>query len=501
MLASAAVVALGAGTVAFGLTPASAVDDDFGPGPCEGSRCPGTFPPPGSDVDEGYRDEAVNVYAGQGISISGAAAEMEGRVVTPGGFRLDKDPAGIFNVGLAGVGSRVSPPEGSDYLTVGGNLDVEASNTLAADGGVIRIAGSQTGGGTARDRVVVDTGAVDDYANADDVLTNRSTCLATLAANGTVEVTDSTVTFNGDGESDLQIFETDASLQSPGGGSVGFAFAGIPADATVLINLTGDDVSVNTYSGDLSDQDPWNQIRDRLLWNVPNADSFAMHGPAQFQGSLLAGAPSNTTTLATAGFNGRLFTAGTLVQTSDDSGGQGGEIHNYPFTGVLPTCEEPPTDPPTTSEPPTDPPTTSEPPTDPPTTSEPPTDPPTTSEPPTDPPTTSEPPTDPPTTSEPPTDPPTTSEPPTDPSTTTEPPTGPPTSSEAPVPPTTAGPPSNPPSDPPTAGPPSPTSPGGPGDDLPVSGSNVAPTLAISAGLLALGIVIIVSARITSRPS
>ncbi len=386
MLASADVVALGAGTVAFGLTPASAVDDDFGPGPCEGSRCPGTFPPPGNNVDEGYRDEAVNVYAGQGISISGAAAEMEGRVVTPGGFSLDKDPAGIFNVGLAGVGSRVSPPEGSDYLTVGGDLDVEASNTLAADAGVIRIAGSQTGGGTARDEVVVDTGAVDDYGNADDVLTNRSTCLATVEPNGTVDVTDSMVTFSGDGEADLQIFETDASLQSPSGGSVGFSFTGIPADATVLINLTGDDVSVNTYSGDLSDQDPWNQIRDRLLWNVPNADSFAMHGPAQFQGSLLAGSPSNTTTMATAGFNGRLFTVGTLVQTSDDSGGQGGEIHSYPFTGSLPTCEEPPTDPPTTDPPTTDPPTTDPPTTDPPTTSEPPTDPPTTSEPPTDPP-------------------------------------------------------------------------------------------------------------------
>ncbi|MFJ8476187.1 choice-of-anchor A family protein, partial [Kitasatospora sp. NPDC094011] len=57
-------------------------------------------------------------------------------------------------------------------------------------------------------------------------------------------------------------------------------------------------------------------------------------GSAQFQGSVLAGNPGGTTTLAQPGMNGRVYLAGNLIHT-----GTGGyELHSYPFDGDLPDC-------------------------------------------------------------------------------------------------------------------------------------------------------------------
>lgn len=51
----------------------------------------------------------------------GAAAEAEGRVVVLGDFDMAKraGASAIYNVGIAGVGSRVPPPDGADFLTTG----------------------------------------------------------------------------------------------------------------------------------------------------------------------------------------------------------------------------------------------------------------------------------------------------------------------------------------------------------------------------------------------
>lgn len=170
----------------MGGTAFADVGDDFGPSHCQGTQCPSPFPPPGTNQDQGHRDSAINVFAGGGITISEDAAEMEGRVVTGGDFTLNKTPASIFNVGKAGVGSQVSPPEGSDFLTVGGDLVVSDGNTLAADQGVIKYAGSDLMSGQAGDTVIHDPNAYQEFKNANTVLAKKSSCLARSKATGAV---------------------------------------------------------------------------------------------------------------------------------------------------------------------------------------------------------------------------------------------------------------------------------------------------------------------------
>ncbi|NEE49665.1 choice-of-anchor A family protein, partial [Streptomyces sp. SID8455] len=86
--------------------------------------------------------------------------------------------------------------------------------------------------------------------------------------------------------------------------------------------------TVATFMGSL----PNAGLRERLLWNFPDATDLTLTGPAQFQGSVLVGQPASTTTLSMSGTNGRFYTAGSLTHTSSGrSGGQ--EIHAYPFDG------------------------------------------------------------------------------------------------------------------------------------------------------------------------
>ncbi|WP_220276933.1 hypothetical protein [Streptomyces himalayensis] len=50
-----------------------------------------------------------------------------------------------YNVGIVGVGSRVPPEDGADFLATGGDITVAAGQTLLADGGVVRHTGTVTG--------------------------------------------------------------------------------------------------------------------------------------------------------------------------------------------------------------------------------------------------------------------------------------------------------------------------------------------------------------------
>ncbi|WP_265693950.1 choice-of-anchor A family protein, partial [Streptomyces griseolus] len=84
---------------------------------------------------------------------------------------------------------------------------------------------------------------------------------------------------------------------------------------------------------------PQTGLRERLMWNFPDATEIRLRGAAQFQGSVLVGDPSSMTTLSMSGTNGRFYTAGSLTHTSEaQSGGQ--ELHAYPFEGDLPGCDE-----------------------------------------------------------------------------------------------------------------------------------------------------------------
>ncbi|MBE1577443.1 choice-of-anchor A family protein [Amycolatopsis roodepoortensis] len=324
-----------------------------GLGPCVGPACPTKYPPV-NNKDYAGRDNGINVYVGGEFQVREAAAEAEGRVVVLGDFDMAKraGASSVYNVGIAGVGSRVPPPDGADFLTTGGNVNVAADQRLLADGGVVRHAGTVTG--TVTGKLEKDPDAAKPYVGLREDLRVASKCYAREGttprpATGTAVNQGYRTLFTGDGKSALQVFTVDFDLTGTTGGMQGIEFEGIPAGATILVNMVGAARTINTYTGDLNDQDPLNKLRERLLWNFPDAASVKIAGGAQFQGSVLIGEPGSTATVTASGMNGRFFTTGSLVHTSEATGGGGQEFHAYPFNGDLPECGSTPTTTPSSS--------------------------------------------------------------------------------------------------------------------------------------------------------
>ncbi|MFD7531653.1 choice-of-anchor A family protein [Streptomyces sp. NPDC059849] len=348
---SCAVLAMAVPVLTFGLPAASAVAAPLpgGLGPCVPGSCPDPFPGINNGPIAG-RDDAINVFVGNDFLVRGRAAEAEGRVVVLDEFDQNKDPSasGLYNLGIAGVGSRVAPPVDSDFLTAGGNVTIAAGQTLETTGGllsergIVRYAGTQTG--TVNGELIQDDAAIEPYAGLRDQLTDASRCYARVdgrprTATGTAVNQGTQTLFTGDGTSALQVFNVDFDMVGPGGTQQGIVFAGIPDDATILVNVLGTNRVLNTYSGGISDNtDPLNAYRERLLWNFPDATAVDLRGTGQFQGSFLMGEQSSMTSVQLPGINGRFFTTGSLTHTSSATGGGGQEFHAYPFNGDLPDC-------------------------------------------------------------------------------------------------------------------------------------------------------------------
>ncbi|WEV29397.1 choice-of-anchor A family protein [Streptomyces sp. 71268] len=342
VLTGAALTVLGLGS-----TTASAAPLPGGLGPCAGPACPGSAQNPNNGPVAGY-DENINVFVGGDFRVGGSAAEAEGKIVTLGDFSMNKTSgSSVYNVGVVGVGSRVPPPNGSDFLTVGGDLTVADGQRLLAEEG--SISGKVTYAGERSGRTEPDAVHAPDaaapYAGLRGALTTSSGCYAHVAggarpATGTAVNQGHQTLFRGDGSSRLQVFNVDFDLVSPSGGDQGMAFEGIPEGATVLVNMLGDSRTISSYVG--HDVGP-DGLRERLLWNFPDASSITIKGSAQFQGAVLVGSPRSTTKVSVPGMNGRFYTAGSLDHTASS----GAEFHGYPFTGDLPSCGTPPTPTPT----------------------------------------------------------------------------------------------------------------------------------------------------------
>lgn len=347
---------LGAATVVATVTVAtlSAADPlPGGLGPCVGPECPGQFPGINNGPFPG-RDDAINVFVGGDFRIRASAAEAEGRVVVGGTFDQNKAPgaSGAYNIGIVGVGSRVPPPEGSDFLVTGGAVTIAGGQSLIAEGGVVHHAGPLTG--TVTGGTNADPGAFSPYEGLSAQLTRASTCYGAAPTTGTAVNQGYRTLFTGDGTSMIQVFTLDFDIASASGGAQGIEFEGVPDGATVLVNLVGPARRIATYTGEIQDGGQLNSMRERLLWNFPDATAVDIGGTAQFQGSVLVGNPASNTTLTPPGTNGRFFTTGSLTH-GGVGGGTGNELHAYPFNGDLPSCSEPTT---TTTEPTT---TTTEP--------------------------------------------------------------------------------------------------------------------------------------------
>ena len=341
------------------VTPAGAATPDEVLSPCLGPDCPATYPEPNNGAWAG-RDVAVNIFVGGDLQVRENAAEAEGRIVVMGDLDVDKSTANPrYDMGAVGVGSRVVPPNDSDFVTVGGSAVVAAANTVSI--GSVDLTATPAWGNVVHagtldparfdvlppGEIQQDADAAAPYADIATTIPDLSDCLAEQAATGTVVVAGGQATFTGDGSSALQVFDVDQDLGTANSG-IGFTFADIPADATVVVNLNGASRLVNTFSGGAGD--PIDSLRTRLVWNAPEATSLTITGFPQFQGSIMAGNPAGTTNIDVPGTNGRIALAGDLVHSGD-----GAEFHNYPFEGELPDCA--PTQPPTTDTPTTVPPT------------------------------------------------------------------------------------------------------------------------------------------------
>ncbi|CAL2066526.1 conserved exported protein of unknown function [Streptomyces murinus] len=349
--ASWAVVATTVPALALGLgaVPAAAATLPGGLGPCVPGSCPDPFPGINNGPIAG-RDDAINIFVGHDFLVRGRAAEAEGRVVVLNDFDQQKQAgvSGQYNLGIVGVGSRVPPPSGSDFLTTGGDVTIASGQRLDTTGGIIgeqgtvRYAGTESGQVTGR--LVHDPAAARPYTALRGELTAASQCYARVDGahrrpTGTAVNQGSQTVFTGDGTSTLQVFDVDFDLAGPNGAQQGIVFRGVPTGATVLVNVYGANRTVNTYSGGIDDStDPLNAYRERLLWNFPDATTVDLAGTGQMQGSFLIGDQASMTTVTLPGINGRFFTTGSLTHTSAASGGGGQEFHAYPFNGDLPDC-------------------------------------------------------------------------------------------------------------------------------------------------------------------
>ncbi|WP_282205614.1 choice-of-anchor A family protein [Kitasatospora fiedleri] len=323
-------------------------------GPCSGPDCPSTWGPPHTGPFNGA-DASLNIYVGGNYLVRQNAAEAEGKIAVVGNLDINKAMGGAFNMGVVGVGSMVTPPNATDHVTVGGSVAMDASQAnpsrLFIGGtdffvqppkalwGNLKYGTTLTGAYdiTPDGQAIRDPAAIDEFRGLTPVIEDHSACMARQTATGTVVDDGATVTFTGDGTSARQVFDYGQNIGTDGGRR-SLVFAGIPAGATVIVNMTGSDVTVNTNSGTGAADDPLTVLRPNLMWNFPTATSVTVTGDAQWQGSIMAGNPASTTTLSNPGTNGRVYLAGNLLQ----QGSAGTEIHNYPFDGDLPVCGESP---------------------------------------------------------------------------------------------------------------------------------------------------------------
>ncbi len=286
-------------------------------------------------------DDNVNVYVGGDLSVAGGGAEAEGLVVVGGDMTIS---SGYYNLGVAGVGSRVPPAAMSDMLVTGGSVIV-SSGTLDVGnsiGGNIVAGGTVTGthatsGGTVTQNA---PSPLAPYAGIPAQITQASAEYAALAPTGGYDSQSWGVTFYGDGVSPVQVFQVPGDQLGTLAAPRGQNFTGIPAGAVIIINVTGSTAVVSSNGTQLegvgvnpmSTSDfTFSRLTQSILWNFPTAADVTLGKSDQLLGSVLVPSAVSILTVLTS-TNGRVLTNGDLVQGGGSEAGL--EFHSFPFRGA-----------------------------------------------------------------------------------------------------------------------------------------------------------------------
>ncbi|MCB2182118.1 MAG: choice-of-anchor A family protein [Desulfobulbaceae bacterium] len=196
-------------------------------------------------------------------------SDTEGRLAVGGDAYLDG-----YSVGL-----KIDPP-GGPALVVGGNLTLTSGHILNGDthvGGTANMPGYDA---VDNGELYVGSQLPINFAAEATYLTNLSSSLSQETANGTNELKwGSNLFLNGDGESDLQIFNV---LGSDLLSATVFRINDIPEDATILLNISGNYAGF-TNMGFIT----FENYRSDTLFNFYQADTLTISG-AGVMGSILA---------------------------------------------------------------------------------------------------------------------------------------------------------------------------------------------------------------------
>lgn len=234
-------------------------------------------------------------------------SDVQGRLAAGGDVSLEN----------YGVGDKLSGDAGT-VLVAGGNLTItngQVNHGDAVVGGTATLSGFGIPNGelTENADVPVDFDAEWVY------LTELSTSLAQMSATGTAVSNNSTLMFEGDGISDLQVFyisDTDFSNST-------FSNMEIPTDATVVINISGTLVDMSNIG-----MQSFANL-DNVLFNFYEAEALTISGVGVY-GSILAPLADITAN------NGQIN--GTVVAKSWRGAMQ---VNNAPFEGDIPPAPVP----------------------------------------------------------------------------------------------------------------------------------------------------------------
>ncbi len=284
-------------------------------------------------------DQQANVYVGGNFEYR-VGAELEGLLVVEGDATFDSGL--LYNMGVVGVGSLMTPEPMSDMLVVGGDMTVSSGRIDLGHGigGKVRVGGTLTapeGGLDANGGTVLPglgkAEALGKWAGVGVHLQQQSAKYAAMPATGEVTVDGDTLVLTGDGTKNRQVFTvTQDELTQMGT----LQYRDIHPEAIVVVNVTGDTAHFALQSVADANRvilDPSNvhaaefgALTQRLLWNISEASTVTIGNGAQFPGTVLVANPDSSTVMEAAGTNGRFWVAGDLEHNR-----AGSEFHAFPF--------------------------------------------------------------------------------------------------------------------------------------------------------------------------